>query len=403
MHSNEINSICAVDDYLYLATTDGLHKIHQDAIKHSNFHLPIYITGVKVNEAYHSPEDSFRLDFSDNNIQLDYLALSYRNTGHQTYRHRMLGLEDNWVVNQKTNAQYPYLPAGSYVFEVSVQNGNGEWNPESARVEIVILKPYWAKMWFILIVGAFVVSFLILLFFWRIKIVKRRNQLIYDINWYQQEALINQMNPHFLFNSLNTVHRYVLQNDRVESSRYLTRFATLMRKILDMSQEKSLTIAKEIDALKLYLELESARFKDKFQFAIEVDPSIPQEQVLIPVFIIQPIVENAIWHGLMHSGRHGEIAIHFYRKAQNDLVVSIRDNGIGREEAEKLRNLSKPDQRKSLGLAIIKRRIALINTQEKSNISISYNDLKAADGSCEGTEVTVCFPNFLKSFSHETF
>jgi len=163
-----------------------------------------------------------------------------------------------------------------------------------------------------------------------------------------------------------------------------------------MSQEKSLTIAKEIDALKLYLELESARFKDKFQFTIEVDASITQDKVLIPVFIIQPIAENAIWHGLMHSDKQGKIDIHFFRKAQNDLIVSIRDNGIGREEAEKLRNLSKPDQRKSLGLAIIKRRIALINTQQRTNISISYNDLKAADGSCAGTEVTVCFPNFLK-------
>jgi len=396
MHANEINSICVVDDYVYLATTDGLHMMHNDAIKKANVHLPIYITGVNVNNKSRAVKDVLKLPFSENNIQIDYFALSYRNTGRQTYRHRMLGLGNNWVINQKTNAQYPYLPAGSYIFEVSVQNGNGSWNPDSAMVEIIISKPYWAELWFILLVLAFITSILTLLFFWRIKLVKRRNQLIYDINWYQQEALINQMNPHFLFNALNTVHRYVLQNDRVASSRYLTRFATLMRKILDMSQEKSLTIAKEIDALKLYLELESARFKDKFQFTIEVDASITQDKVLIPVFIIQPIAENAIWHGLMHSDKQGKIDIHFFRKAQNDLIVSIRDNGIGREEAEKLRNLSKPDQRKSLGLAIIKRRIALINTQQRTNISISYNDLKAAYGSCAGTEVTVCFPNFLK-------
>lgn len=403
LYSNEINGINVTSEKIYLATANGLHRLARGALRQPSVDLPIYVTGINVNNKSRAVKDVLKLPFSENNIQLDYFALSYRNTGHQTYRHRMLGLEDNWVVNQKTNAQYPYLPAGSYVFEVSVQNGKGEWNPESARVEIVILQPYWSKMWFILLVLALLISFLTFLFLWRIRVVKRRNQLIYDINWYQQEALINQMNPHFLFNSLNTVHRYVLQNDRVASSRYLTRFATLMRKILDMSQEKSLTIAKEIDALKLYLELESARFKDKFQFAIEVDASIPQEQVLIPVFIIQPIVENAIWHGLMHSDRHGEIKIHFYRKAQNDLVVSIRDNGIGREEAEKLQNLSKTDQRKSLGLAIIKRRIALINTQEKTNISISYNDLKAADGSCSGTEVIVHFPNFLKSLSHGAF
>jgi ligand-binding sensor domain-containing protein len=402
MFSNEINNLDFYNDQLYLATADGLQVVYEDAFKHSGIHLPIFITDVIVSHNDFPFEKKITLPFNQNNIQLDYFALSFRNKGRQTYRHRMLGLQDEWVVNQKTSAQYPYLPAGLYVFEVSVQNGAGEWNPEPARLEIVILKPFYLELWFILLAALLVALMISLVFFWRIRLVKQRNQLIFDLNWFQQEALINQMNPHFLFNSLNTVHRYVLQNDRMASSRYLTKFATLMRKILDMSQEKSLTIAKEVEALQLYLELESARFKDKFQFTVQVDPDIPQEQVKIPVFIIQPIVENAIWHGLMHSDKPGLIEINFDRISTYNLKVSIRDNGIGREEAERLRALNKPDQRKSLGLTIIKRRISLINMQEKTNIQILYNDLKSADGSCSGTEVIVFFPNFLKTFSHGT-
>lgn len=401
--SNEVNGVAVDGNLLFLATANGLHKVQLTEFEKLHGHIPIYITEVIVNHKNIPISSSLEVPFSDNNIQFDYFALSYRNRGKQTYRHRMTGIENEWVVNQKTTAQYPYLPAGNYVFEVSVRNEQGEWNPEPARIAITILKPYWAKTWFLVLISLVIITLISLLFLWRIKVVNRRNKLLYDINWYQQEALINQMNPHFLFNSLNTVHRYVLQNDRMASSRYLTKFATLMRKTLDNSQDKLISIAKEVDALKLYLELESARFKDKFQFSIEVEPSIPQEKVMIPVFIIQPIVENAIWHGLMHSDKPGLIDIKFNRINGKNLVVSVRDNGIGREESEKIRASNKPDQRKSLGLAIIKRRIELINTQERTDIKITYNDLKHADGSCSGTEVIVHFPNFLTPYSHESF
>jgi two-component sensor histidine kinase len=401
--SNEINGVDVDGNLLYLATANGLHRAQLTDFEKLHGHIPIYLTEVSVNQKNIPISSSLEVPFSDNNIQFDYFALSYRNRGKQTYRHRMSGIEDEWVVNQKTTAQYPYLPAGNYVFEVSVRNELGEWNPEPARIAITILKPYWAKTWFLVLISLIIIAVISLLFFWRIKVVNRRNKLLYDINWYQQEALINQMNPHFLFNSLNTIHRYVLQNDRMASSRYLTKFATLMRKTLDNSQDKFISIAKEVDALKLYLELESARFKDRFQFSIEVEPSIPQEKVMIPVFIIQPIVENAIWHGLMHSDKPGLIDIKFNRINGKNLVVSVRDNGIGREESEKIRASNKSNQRKSLGLAIIKRRIELINTQERSNIKITYNDLKNADRSCSGTEVIVHFPNFLTPYSNESF
>ncbi len=396
IHSNEINSVESLDGIFYLATSNGLHIFDPQQLAMPDIQVPVYLTKIMIDQKSQKITKQLELAHSDNNIQLDYFAISYRDKGKQTYRHRLLGLENDWIINQKTTAQYPYLPAGEYVFEVSVLNGNGNWNTNPARLHIHILKPYWAKPWFIALLVIVLLGVFTVFFLWRIKTVNKRNKLLYDINWYQQEALINQMNPHFLFNSLNTVHRYVLQNDRLASSRYLTKFANLMRKILENSQEKSITIATEKEALNLYLELESARFKDKFHFQIHIDESIIENEVKIPVFIVQPIVENAIWHGLMHCDKTGQIDIYFERKSLIDLSVRVADNGIGREEAAKQAATHKTTHKKSLGLSIIKQRIELINNQEKTRISFSYTDLIAEDKSAAGTEVTVYFPNFLK-------
>jgi len=397
MHANEINSIESLDGVFYLATANGLQVIDPQFLVRPDIQMPIYLTKLLVNQKPQQITKQLQVKHSQNDIQIDYFAISFRDKSKQTYRHRLLGLEEDWIVNQNTTAQYPYLPSGQYIFEVSVRNGNGIWNPSSARLSIHVLKPYWAKPWFIVIVLLLFIGLIVALFYWRIKAANKHNQLLYDINWYQQEALINQMNPHFLFNSLNTVHRYVLQNDRLASSRYLTKFANLMRRILENSQEKSITIAAEKEALNLYLELESARFKDKFNYQIHVDERIAENKVKIPVFIVQPIVENAIWHGLMPSDKPGQVAIYFERETYNSLKIRVVDNGIGRKEAAVQAEANKTTHKKSLGLSIIKRRIELINIQEKTNISLSYKDLIAEDKSAAGTEVTVYFPNFLKT------
>lgn len=398
IHGNEINSIESREGIFYLATSSGLHVFDPQQLTMPDIQVPVYLTKLVINQKPRKITKSVELTHSENDIQLDYFAISYRDRGKQTYRHRLLGLENEWIVNQITNAQYPYLPAGEYIFEVSVLNSNGNWNPNPARLYIHVLKPYWAKPWFVVLAVLLLLGLFTVFFFWRIKAVNKRNELLYDINWYQQEALINQMNPHFLFNSLNTVHRYVLQNDRLSSSRYLTKFANLMRRILENSQEKIITIAAEKEALNLYLELESARFKDKFHFDIHIDELIPENNVKIPVFIVQPIVENAIWHGLMHSDKTGQIDIYFERENLVDLQVRVVDNGIGRKEAAKMAEAYKSSHKKSLGLSIIERRIELINIQGKTGITFYYKDLYDKDDTSAGTEVTVYFPNLLINY-----
>jgi ligand-binding sensor domain-containing protein len=389
--SNEISAVSLRGNMVYVGTSEGLNMFNLSSFKPSKTHFPLVITDITVNDKSADIQEDLQIKFKNNAIEIDYFAISFRNKGKITYRHRLLGLNDEWIENQLTSAQFPYLPAGKYTFEVNARNLNGDWNPEPSQLSFVILKPYWQTWWFISLLVFFLVAALWIVYSMRIKVVKQKNQMLQDIYKYQQEALIGQMNPHFLFNALNTVQRYILENDKIASSKYLSKFAGLMRKTLENSQNKQISIQSEMDALNLYLELESARFKNKFEFTIEASVNFNPATAMIPVFIIQPLVENAIWHGLMVNEKPGILKVLFERQ-KNDLLCKVIDNGIGRKAAALMGNHK---DKHSLGISIIRKRLKLLNTQEKKQIQIQYTDLINEAGVASGTEVIVYFPQFF--------
>jgi LytS/YehU family sensor histidine kinase len=167
--------------------------------------------------------------------------------------------------------------------------------------------------------------------------LKRRNELINNINLYKQQSLWQQMNPHFIFNTLNSIQYYILEKDVISSHKYLTKFARLMRFTLDNSLYATIPLRDELEALKLYLELEALRLQDKFTFNIDYQNNETILDVKIPTLMIQPFVENAIWHGIMlKPDKSGHIQITI-RDMETSLLCTIEDNGIGREQAVKCR------------------------------------------------------------------
>lgn len=389
--SNEISAICQRGNMIYVGTSEGLNMFSLSSLKPSVTHFPLVITKITVDENPIDLKGDLKINFKDNAIEIDYFAISFRNKGKITYQHRLVGLNDEWIENQLTSAQFPYLPPGNYIFEVTARNLNGDWNPVPSRLSFIVLKPYWQTWWFISILVIVLATALLIIYKLRINVVRRKNQMLQDIYKYQQEALIGQMNPHFLFNALNTVQRYILENDKIASSKYLSKFAGLMRKTLENSQNKQISIKSEMDALNLYLELESARFKNKFEFSIEAGLDFDPAETMIPVFIIQPLVENSIWHGLMINDKPGILKVLFERQ-QNDLLCKVIDNGIGRKAAALVGNNK---DKQSLGISIIRKRLNLLNTQEKKQIQIQYTDLINEAGVASGTEVIVYFPQFF--------
>lgn len=201
----------------------------------------------------------------------------------------------------------------------------------------------------------------------------------------EMQALRAQMNPHFIFNSLNSINMFILENNRLQASEYLSKFSKLIRLILQNSQDTFIPLEKEVEALQLYLELESLRFDNKFQYNISLDDSLDGSTLKVPPLIIQPYVENAIWHGLIHKKENGRLEIQVFAKDKL-LFYKITDDGIGRSKAEELKSKS-AEKQKSMGMRITADRIALLNQQ--SDTSIKITDLVLEDGTPGGTEVLI--------------
>lgn len=206
----------------------------------------------------------------------------------------------------------------------------------------------------------------------------------------EMQALRAQMNPHFIFNSLNSINRFILQNDKEQASDYLTKFSRLIRSILQNSQSSLIPLASELEALQLYLELESVRFNDHFHFNIHVDEDTDVSSLKVPPLIIQPYAENAIWHGLMHKTEKGNLQIELYEEGDM-LCCKIADDGIGRKKAAERKSKS-ASTHKSMGMQITADRIAMLQKTNLSAPQIEIKDLTLPDGSAGGTEVLLKIP-----------
>lgn len=207
----------------------------------------------------------------------------------------------------------------------------------------------------------------------------------------EMQALRAQMNPHFIFNCLNSINRYIVKSDHVTASLYLTKFAKLIRLILDNSYSKNVTLANELEALKLYIEMESLRFDKKFQYKVLVSEEVKTDSIELPPLIIQPYVENAIWHGLLHKERPGSLQILLSMVDEGLLQCIIEDDGIGRQKAQELKSKS-ATKRKSLGMKLTEDRLALMNRYGQINTSVEILDLCNADGEAAGTRVILKIP-----------
>ena len=206
----------------------------------------------------------------------------------------------------------------------------------------------------------------------------------------EMQALRAQMNPHFIFNSLNSINRFILQNNRAQASEFLTKFSKLVRMILQNSQSSLITLESELESLALYLEMEALRFDHHFVYKISVSPELDISALKVPPLIIQPFAENAIWHGLMHKEDQGHLDIDIWEQNDN-LFCKITDDGIGRMKSFALSSKS-ATKHKSMGLKITSDRIAMLQSENINDLPVTINDLVNADGSPAGTEIIIKIP-----------
>jgi sensor histidine kinase YesM len=204
----------------------------------------------------------------------------------------------------------------------------------------------------------------------------------------EMSALRAQMNPHFIFNCLNSIKLYTTDNESAKAADYLTKFSRLIRLVLENSRSEKVTLKNELEALALYMEMETMRFKNKLNFTIETDLNLDTDLIEIPPLLLQPYVENAIWHGLMHKKDGGSVQIKIRQPETDRLQITITDNGIGRAKAAALKSKSVIPG-KSFGMKLTGERIDLINQVYKTHAKVQVNDLTDTEGNAAGTEVVI--------------
>jgi Tfp pilus assembly protein PilF len=227
--------------------------------------------------------------------------------------------------------------------------------------------------------------------FFLMRSYNRRKKITFDkqVSEVEMKALRSQMNPHFIFNSLNSINRYVKENDKDNASEYLSKFAKLMRLVLENSREQEVPLEDDLEALELFMQLESLRFQNRFQYVIQVDPGIDKENTLIPPLLLQPFVENSIIHGL--PGKEGGLIKISVNKEENMIRCVVEDNGIGREQSVKIES-SKEKKRESLGMKITQERLRIIDQLKNLKTAINIFDLKDAENKMSGLRVELLLP-----------
>ena len=285
--SNEINNIVANDKYVFIATNKGLGFFNYKKYTANKTALQVKIYSILVDAKLIEPSLTVKIDYNSNNIKIHYKAIHFKSQGQINYRFRIKELENNnWIYTKSLSANYPFLPSGEYTFQVEAANENGVWGEHSTELKIIVNKPFWQEWWFLLLLLLILFGTIYLLYKIFISARQKKERIKREINEYRQIALTRQMNPHFIFNSLNSIQHYILQNDTRLSNRFLTKFSKLIRLILENSQNSLISLEKELIALNLYLELEALRFKDKMQFFIDIDTEIDTLNTNIPPMLI---------------------------------------------------------------------------------------------------------------------
>lgn len=397
---------------LFFGARSGYYSFFPDEITQKKRPPEILITGFKISNNPVAPDNDgpltgplssvneIRLTHDQNIFSFEFVGIDYANPEDNRHLFMLENYDAGWnLAGAERNAIYFNVPPGNYVFRIKVVNSFGVWAERSIR--IIIIPPWWKTWWFRVGIVLFITGVFYSVIRWRIRQKFNRQleqsekdkqlaELRQKTGELEMQALRAQMNPHFVFNSLNAINRFILENNKAQASEYLTKFSRLVRMILQNSQSSLITLESELDSLKLYLELEALRFDHRFDYKISVPKNLDVDILKVPPLIIQPYAENAIWHGLMHKEEKGNLTIKITQEREH-LIINIKDDGIGRKQSAAMTSKS-ATKYKSLGLKITADRIDMMQRSATNHSPIVINDLVHADGSAAGTEVIIKIP-----------
>lgn len=393
----------AEDGEMYFGGNNGFVSFYPDQVAKnlSSFKPPLQITDIKLSgESLNVKSAPYLLKqvkftaYRMQHLEFSFAALDFKQADNILYQYKLEGWDREWSKADSRNyAHYTNLSPGIYYFKLRSTNSDRVWQTHELHIMIEVI-PLWFQIWWVRIGG--LILFLGILgwgFYNYLERLRKREKtkLEYRLSRARHQALAAQMNHHFTFNSLNSIQRFILENNAQSAFLYISQFGKLIRRFLNQAEEDYLSIEEEITTLELYLSLESLRCKHRFHYEFNIDPNIDIFNTDIPTNLIQPFIENAIWHGLIPlKNEDGKLRI-IISQEEGKMLISIEDNGIGRDLA-KSRKLESGERHISKGMFIVSERIDVLNMRNEQKIEMIIQDLKDDKGNAAGTRVNLYIP-----------
>lgn len=383
---NDVNDLYIGKDTAYFATSTGLVYFLKKQFDELTEAPDVLISSITNDKRILDVDTAeITLDPSANMITFQYGAIDFFNQN-ITYRYR-LKPDDKWTETKSRRLEFSSLSPGKYRFQVSAKSNNTKWS-SPAQITFNLEEHFWESNWFIvMMVVAASFSFYkiaVIITNWQKNQEQKQLLLKHKILILEQRALQAMMNPHFIFNVMNSIQHYINTQDTSSANKILTGFAKLIRKNLEICTKSFISLDEELEYLNLYLVLEKKRFGSKFNYTIDIDPDVEKEEIYIPSMLLQPYIENAIWHGLMPKEEGGNLRIHMNLENQEStLMIRIIDDGVGIENSMR----TKDGTHVSKGMSLTEERINLLNQIESSNITINIEQ-----NGHSGTIVTITIP-----------
>ena len=383
------------DNTLYFGGQKGFNYFKPDVILNKIATPQIAFTDFKkANKSVGFKRDinylkEILVSHNENLISIEFAALNFVSHDDNLYAYQLEGFDDEWIdAENRQEAFYTNLSPGTYTFKVRASSKLGNWEETQRSIVIRVLPPYWSTWWFRSLVVLGILGIILLIFRQRTKSIALSYQhKMVDL---ELKALRSQMNPHFIFNSLNSIQYFVLKNEPKEAYTYLTKFSSLMRMILQNARVKYISLHEEYEWLSTYLELEKLRMEQQLDFSITIDESLDPKRTFVPSMLVQPYVENAIVHGLLPKQNNRVLTIRFTRKNKN-LQCVIEDNGIGRDKSAEL-NAQRTKKHKSQGIRVTSERLKVLTQDRDESPEFFIKDLFDEKGEASGTRVTLTLP-----------
>ncbi len=377
------------NNMIYMYATEYLLKFPVQPVAHHENSSGLLIQKITINNdpGIIQPIKELRLKHTENNITINYTIVDFEKNNYRfAYK---LDNNDTWTsLGEQRNLNLNNLQPGNYSVHLKAIDKAG--NEKIAQVNFVISPPFWKTTWFRIICMLLIAALLYGLYRYRIRQVRQKANIDKLLAQTEMKALHSQMNPHFIFNSLNSIREMILHNENKDASHYLSKFAQLIRMTLDQSGQSFISLRNTLDYLHRYVEMEKIR-NSHFTYLIRTDSQLDPDETVLPPMLIQPFIENAIWHGTSAANKDIQITIDF-KKEGDHLMCTIDDTGVGIDHS--LNNkMSSENLHNPFGIDNIRNRIRLLNEKYDQQSSITIVDKKNINGTGEtGTVVTLCLP-----------